>query len=324
MITNIIILVTLLILSAFFSASEVAFVSLTDSRVATMIKRKLPRAKLVKKLKSNPRRLLVTILIGNNIVNIAAASLATVVAADLFQSAVIGITTGVMTLLVLIFGEIVPKSYATNHVKKIVILSTPILYVFQMIGWPIVIIFEGLSNLLTGKHKPDRIYEEELKAMALLGKKQGTIEKDEEMILNRLFEMNDIEAGDIMTQKKKVKFLKDIMTIDEVADVIVGDPHTRFPIVHNNFDKVVGLVYAKDILAAFNDDTEDRSITKIMRPFFVVKMDIKIDRLMQIFQKKKIHMAVVVDEKGKNRGVVTLEDVLEELVGEIIDETDLE
>jgi len=290
MLTNIIILIILLILSAFFSATEVAFVSLTDSRVATMVKRKLSRAGLVQKLKSNPRRLLITILVGNNIVNIAAASFATVVAVGLFQSAVIGITTGVMTLLVLLFGEIIPKSYATNHVKKLAIWSAPILYIIQLIIWPVVVLFEILSNLLTGRHKPDKVYEEELKAMALIGKKQGTIEKDEEMILNNVFEMNDIEAGDIMTPKKKVKFLKDTMTIDEVADVIVGDPHTRFPIVHNNFDKVVGLVYAKDILAAFNNDTEDRSITKIMRPFFKVKIDVKIDRLMQIFQKKKIHI----------------------------------
>lgn len=324
MLINITILVILLILSAFFSATEVAFVSLTDSRVETMVKRKLPRALLVQKLKSNPRRLLVTILIGNNIVNIAAASLATVVATGLFESAVIGITTGVMTLLVLIFGEIIPKSYATNRVKKLAIWSAPILYFVQMIIWPVVILFEGLSNLLTGRHRPDKVYEEELKAMALIGKKQGTIEKDEEMILNRLFEMNDIEAGDIMTPKKNVKFLKDTLTIDEVADVIILDPHTRFPIVQNNFDKVVGLAYAKDILAAFHGETEDRSITKIMRPFFKVKMDVKIDRLMQIFQKKKIHMAIVVDEKGKNRGVVTLEDVLEELVGEIVDEMDIE
>ena len=128
MLTNLIILIVLLVLSAFFSATEVAFISLTDAKVATMVKRRLPRAKLIRKLKSKPRRLLVAILIGNNIVNIAAASLATIVTADLFDSAVLGITTGVMTLLVLIFGEIIPKSYAANYSKKFAIFSAPILY----------------------------------------------------------------------------------------------------------------------------------------------------------------------------------------------------
>ena len=323
MITNIIILVVLLACSAFFSAAEVAFVSLTDARVAALVKRKIPRAKLIKKLKSKPRRLLITVLIGNNLVNIGAASFATVVSAEFFRSGVVGITTGIMTFLILVFSEIVPKAYAINHKKRIARFSSPILYVLQIIAWPIIIFLEAITNLFAGKHEPDRIYEEELKAMALLGKYQGTIESGEELILNRLFELNDTSVEDVMTLRKDIKFLYDNMTIDEAADVIVKDPHTRFPVVNGTLDKVIGLAYAKDILVAFNDNNEDWSVKKIVRPSFEIKVDLKIDDLMKMFQKKKIHMALVKDKSGRTLGIVTLEDVLEELVGEIVDEHDI-
>ena len=324
MLVNILILVVLLACSAFFSASEVAFVSLTEARVAALVKRKIPRAQLIKKLKSKPRRLLITVLIGNNLVNIAAASFATVISVDFFKSAVVGITTGVMTFLILIFGEIVPKAYSINHKKRIATFSAPILYVLQIIAWPIIIFFEWITNIFAGKHEPDRIYEEELKAMAMLGKDQGTIESGEELILNRLFELNDTPVKDVMTSRKDVKYLSDNMTIDEAADVVVKDPHTRFPVVNGTLDKIIGLAYAKDILVAFNDNNEDWSVKKIVRPSFEVKVDLKIDDLMKMFQKNKIHMALVKDKSGKTLGIVTLEDVLEELVGEIVDEHDIQ
>jgi putative hemolysin len=323
MIIEIIILVFLLILSAFFSAAEVAFTTLTDARVEAIVKRKMPRARLIKKLKSNPRKLLVTILIGNNIVNIASASIATVVVTEFFQSAVIGITTGVMTFMVLVFGEILPKSYASNHPKRFAIVASPIIYFLGTVSWPIVIIFEKMTNFLAGKHKPDMVNEEELRAMARAGKKQGAIENDEEFILHRLFEMNDIKVGDIMTKRDKINYVRDNITIDEVADVMSDNPHTRYPVVNKNLDDVIGLTLAKDALAEFNNDHEDRSIKKIVRPILRVDVDMKIDRLMQKFQKEKTHMALVVDKKDKTLGLVTLENVLEELVGEIIDETDL-
>ncbi|HBU06961.1 MAG TPA: hypothetical protein DEB09_02665 [Candidatus Magasanikbacteria bacterium] len=322
MLVNIIILIILLALSAFFSASEVAFISLSDARVATMVKKKLPRAELIQKLKSQPRRLLITVLIGNNIVNIASASLATVIASDLFSSAIIGITTGVMTFLILVFGEITPKSYAASHRKKVAIIGAPLLYIVQKIFWPIIIFFEWLTNMFAGKHEPDQIHEDELKAMAVLGRNQGNIESGEEIILNRIFEMNDIETEDIMTKRKDIKFLTSNLTIDEAADVIAENPHTRFPVIEGSLDNIIGLAYTKDILVAFNDDHEDRSVKKIIRPFFQVEGNLKIDDLLHLFQKKKIHMALVKDINNKILGIVTLEDVLEELVGEIVDEHD--
>ncbi len=324
MITNLIILLVLLVLSAFFSAAEVAFVSLTDAKVKSMVKRKLPRAKKIKKLLENPRRLLVTILIGNNIVNIASASLATIVASEMFQSAVLGITTGVMTLLILIFGEIIPKSYATNHNKKFAIFSSPVLGFLQFILWPFIIVFEWMTNLFAGKQKLESISEEELKIMAQTGAQQGTIEKEEKQMIERLFQFNDITAEDIMTPRVNMVYLEDEMKIEEAAKIIKKSVHTRFPVISETPDNIIGYVHSRDMLLAYMQDKEKASIKKLVIPILRVPQQMKIDDLLHEFQKKQVHIALVQDEFGGTEGITTLEDVLEELVGEITDEHDVE
>ncbi len=324
MTTSIIILIILLALSAFFSAAEVAFVSLTDAKVETMVKRKLPRAKQIQKLKQNPRRLLVTILIGNNIVNIGSASFATVVAADLFASAVIGITTGVMTLLVLIFGEIIPKSYATNHNKKFAIFATPYLKLLQWITLPLVIIFEWLTNIFAGKHTQDNVSEEELKAMAIAAFKQGAIEEDEQAMIERLFKFNDITAEDIMTPRVKCIYLDAKMSIKDATKIVEKNPHTRFPVAEDSPDEIIGFAHSRDLLISYAHDAEQKSIKNIMHPILRVPKQMLIDDVLEEFQRSKTHIAVVMDEFGGTEGIITLEDVLEELVGEIADEHDIE
>jgi putative hemolysin len=324
MLTNSIALVILLALSAFFSASEVAFLSLTDAKVDTMVKKGVPRATRIRKLKQNPRRLLVTILIGNNIVNIAAASLATVVATAYFASGAIGIATGVMTMLVLIFGEIVPKSYATNHHKRFALFSEPFLRILQWVFFPLIILFEGLTTLFAGKHMPEKISEEELKAMAKAGAKQGTIEKEERVMLERLFEFNDITAEDIMTPRVQMQYLEQSISVEAAAKHIASHPHTRFPVVQDSPDTLVGFVHSRDVLLAYISETEHTSIESIVRPILRVPKQLPLDDLLKEFQKAQVHMAIVLDEYGGTEGVVTLEDVLEELVGEIVDEHDIE
>jgi len=324
MTTNLIILLVLLVLSAFFSASEVAFVSLTNAKVETMVKRKVPRAKKIKKLKENPRRLLVAILIGNNIVNIASASLATMVASEMFQSAVLGITTGVMTLLILIFGEIIPKSYAANHNKSFAVLSSPILSVLVIIFWPFIVVLEWLANFFAGRQRPESISEEELKIMAHAGVKQGTIEKKERQMIERLFQFNDITAEDIMTPRVNMMYLEDTMTIEEAEDVIKSTPHTRFPVIKDTPDNIIGYVHSRDLLLAYIQDKENASIKNVVLPILRVPKQMRIDDLLQEFQKKQVHIALVQDELGGTEGITTLEDVLEELVGEITDEHDVE
>ncbi len=323
MITNLIILVIFLLLSAFFSAAEVAFISLSDTKIDTMVKKGVKRAKKVQALKNNPRRLLVTILIGNNIVNIASASLATVVATGFFNSGAIGIATGIMTLLILIFGEIIPKSYAANHNKKFAIFSQPFLRGLQLILFPFVLIFEALTTMFAGKHAPEKISEEELRAMARAGAQQGTIEKGERAMIERLFLFNDITAEDIMTPRVQMAYIEDDVSIKDAAEYIKQHPHTRFPIVKDTPDNVTSFVHARDVLVSFLEKKKS-SLKNISHPILRVPKQLAIDDLLKEFQKAQVHLAVVLDEYGGTLGVVTLEDVLEELVGEITDEHDIE
>lgn len=317
------VLVIFLFLSAFFSAAEVAFLALSDAKVQSMAKRKLPRSKLIKKITKNRRQLLVTILIGNNIVNIASSSLATVVMANFFDSAVIGITTGVMTLLILIFGEIVPKSYANNHPKKFAIFSVRFLRLFQWITYPLVIVFEWITNLVAGKQVDERVSEEELRAIATASAKQGAIEKEEGKMIERLFAFNDISAEDIMTPRVHVVSIEDTDSIEEATDLIKENPFTRYPVTRESIDHIVGYVHARDILLAHHRDQENRPVKSIMHPIMAVPKQMPIDDVMKEFQTKQRHMAVVVDEYGGTEGIVTFEDIIEELVGEIADEHDI-
>lgn len=322
MTVNLIILLLLLILSAFFSAAEVAFVSLTKAKIEVMIKRQLPQAQRIKALKHNPRRLLVTILIGNNVVNIAAASLATIVANDIFDSAVLGITTGVMTLLVLIFGEIIPKSYAANYTKRFAIFAAPYLRMVEIVCTPISIIFEKLTDIFAGKQREEWVSEDELRSLASTGAQQGTIEHDERAMIERLFTLNDLTAEDVMTPRSNIISIQKNLSVDAAADIISNTTHTRFPIIDKTVDRITGFVHSRDVLNAIQDDKENTLIQSLIHPILRIKKDERLDSLLRAFQRENIHMAVVTDAKDKTCGVVTLEDVLEELVGEITDEHD--
>ncbi|KKW42847.1 MAG: hypothetical protein UY92_C0003G0053 [Candidatus Magasanikbacteria bacterium GW2011_GWA2_56_11] len=318
------ILILLIAASAFFSASEIAFVSLSNAKVDDMVRRSVPRSRLIQKLKSEPRRLLITVLIGNNLVNIGASSLATVLFARLFQSTAVGITTGIMTLAILIFGEIVPKAYATNHNKKIAALAAPILRALAWMFHPLVVIFGYLTTALAGAPKEESITENEVRALVLAGSRQGTIEKEEQAIIERLFAFNDITAEDIMTPRVNVAYIEDASTIAQAAAVIARNPHTRFPVVHETPDDIIGFVHSRDVLLALNQDRDADPVTKIVRPIIAIPKQMRLDDLMREFQKKKTHLAVVLDEFGGTEGIATLEDVIEELVGEITDEYDVD
>lgn len=324
MLINIIILLLLLASSAFFAASELTFFSLSNAKVSAMIKRKLPRAEVIEKLKKNQRRLLITILIGNNLTNIFAASYATIVIESFFPNSVLGITTGVMTLLILTFGEIVPKAYAGNHPRQTAIVAAPLLVVLGWIFYPIILFFEWFSNLLTGKQKIEKISAEEVQALASTSISQGVFSREEGMIMHRVFRFNDIVAEDVMTNLSKVVFVDDNFTLGQVAELVKVNKHTRFPVVHGGQDNIVGIVHAKDLFVALAEKGSDDVIVNHMFPIFSVSTGMPIDELLTLFQKKRSHMAVVKDVRNKVVGIITLEDVLEELVGEIADEHDTE
>jgi magnesium and cobalt exporter, CNNM family len=335
MTTQIIILFVLLVMSAVFSGIELAFFSLSDIKVRNLVDKKIKNATKVKKLKDNPEKLLITILIGNNVVNIGAASLATVLATDLFGSSGVGIATGVMTFLVLVFGEITPKSIANAKNEKISLLMARPLILLMYILYPIIVILELITKLiskLTGAEEGALVSEEELKTMAKMGVEEKAIEGYEGEMISKVFELNDITASDIMTVKSEMKVLDSKMKLCDALPEISSSPFSRIPIYENDKDNIIGVVYAKDVLKEGSkciadpdkyDDENMKVIDVSRKPLFIPGNEL-INDLLKDFQKRHVQISLVVDESGSLLGLVTLEDVLEELVGEIIDETDIE
>lgn len=324
MILYFIILILLIILSAFFSASEVAFVSLNEAKIETMVRSKLPNAELIKKLKNNSRRLLITILIGNNMMSVAAASLATIIAEQLFHSAIIGITTGIMTIVMLIFADMIPKSYASNYPKNVVMFTAPYLRILQWLLFPLIILLEKFTHIFAGKQNPPQISEDELRAFAAVSIRQGAIEKRKGIMLEKLFKFSDITAKDIMTPRTDMLYMKKNSNIAEAIEIVNKYQHTRYPVCDKSPDVIIGFVHARDLLTYYEEkNTQKISIEKIIRPILSVPKQMPISELLKEFQKKQTQIAHVLDEYGGTEGIVTLEDVLEELVGEITDEHDV-
>ena len=316
-----ILLVVLIILSAFFSGVETAFISLSTVKLRKMISRKEKNAELVARLKSNPQRILITVLIGNNLVNIAAASIATIIAVDIFESNVIGITTGLMTLIILIFGEITPKSISIRYNEKISRLTARLLLWIEYLFMPITWLFEKIYPR-KGLRVP-AITEEELRIMASIGVEEGTVQKREAEIIKKVFQLNDITAEDVMTPRSRIFVLKENKKIRSIKNKIINSPFSRIPIYKKNTDHVTGIIYKNDALIYLARKGGDMTLKEIAKePIFVPESKF-IDELMRELQAKHTHLAIVVNEYGEVVGLVTLEDIIEELVGEIVGETDI-
>ncbi len=316
-----IILVILILFSAFFSGVETAVFSLSDIKLKKMVSRKEKNAKLVAKLKSNPQRLLITILIGNNVVNIAAASLATVIVAGIFNSSVVGITTGVMTLIILIFGEITPKSLSIKYNEKVCRLVAKPLFIIEQILLPVVWLFERVYPK-RGLRVP-AITEEELRIMASVGVEEGTVQRREAEIIKKVFQLNDITAEDVMTPRSEVYALEENKKLKSVKNKIINSIYSRIPIYEESIDHITGILYKDDALIHLAKKGADIRLKEIARQAIFIPESQFIDELMREFQRKHIHMAVVVNEYGEVVGIATLEDIIEELIGEIVDETDI-
>ncbi|MFC1691082.1 hemolysin family protein [Nanoarchaeota archaeon] len=324
--SQIILLASMIILSGFFSGSELALFSLSRLRLKHLLKNNVKGAKTLEKLKKNPQRLLITILIGNNIVNVGASALATAIAIELSMNFAVGIATGVMTLLILIFGEITPKSLATTHREKIsIIVAKPIL-ILQTMLLPIVILFEIFTNLMTrasGKKEKPLVTEEELKTYVSIGSEIGQINESESEMIHRIFKFDDLEAKDVMTPRNKMICAPEDTKIKDIGKFFQKEGHSRIPIYKDNLDYINGFVHLFDVQRAMQDvKRKSKEIKTIKRPILFVPESKKLDSLLRFFQRKKAHIAMVVDEFGTNIGLITIEDVLEEIVGEIIDETE--
>lgn len=327
MMGGLITLFVLILFSAFFSGSETALTSISKLRLHKLVKEKKRGANTLSKLRSEPSRMLTTILIGNNVVNIWASVLAASLAIEYFKnlsssSLFIGIVTGIMTLVVLVFGEIVPKTIAIRNVEKIALFVAPIILVFEFIFKPIAFVLRYITKplvFLFGRSGDRSVTEDEIRMIISAGGEAGVIEQEEQEMISSIFEFGDTTVSEVMTPRPDIKAISFDKGLKELLFLIRQVGHSRIPVYEGNFDNIVGVVYTKDLIAK-----DGNKLSDYIRPVLVVPETKKIDDLMRQMQSARSHLAVAVDEYGITSGIVTLEDLIEEIVGEIHDEFEKE
>ena len=324
---EIISLIVLIALSGFFSGLEVALVGTTRSKVRQMLNEKLPGAISLDKLKSNPSRMMASVNLGNNLVNVASTALATDIALKMFESAGLAIVIGVMTFLILIFGEITPKTYCNANAAKIALRYSRVLLVFSYAFYPIVWMFEkiakGIINLTGSTEEPPRLTEEEIKGVIEQGLQDKAIEKQESELVHGALNFDDIIIRSVMTPRTKMFTLNSKMLLFEALPMINKSGFSRIPIYGKNQDEIIGIVNVRDVLKCLEKEEKMISLQQISRKPIFVSQEKKVNDLLKEMQGRKSHMAIVLDEFGGVEGCVTLEDLVEEIVGEIHDETDV-
>lgn len=321
-------MVILVLMSGFFSASETAFSSLNKVKLKAMIKdgEKNKKVERALELSENYDVVLSTVLIGNNIVNIACTSIAT-----LFFTGLLGdnsdlgatVSTIVMTIVVLIFGEVTPKTYAKEKADKVVVAITPIIRAFIIIFSPLNVFFKAWKKLMNKVFKTggvETITEEELKTYVDEAHTGGEIDENESELIRSSIEFDDIDVSDILVPRVDVEAVDKYASLSEIEAVFNRTNFSRLPVYIDDIDSIVGVIHHRDFEAARKRNL--KSLRTILKPVPAVSPDTKISKLLRIFQKNKTHLAVVIDEFGGTEGIVTLEDILEELVGEIWDEHD--
>ena len=319
----IIAMVACVICSAFFSATETAFSSYNRTRIKTLAEKGSKRASLVLKLSENYDKLLSTILIGNNIVNIAAASLGTVMFVKIYGDIGATISTVVITVVVLIFGEISPKSIAKDFPEKFAMFSAPIIRFLIGILLPVNFLFTMWKKFLSLFFKDkgdDKMSQEELLMLVDEVQEEGSIDDSEGNLLRNAIEFSDLRAEEILTHRVDIESLSVDSSKEEIADMFATSKFSRLLVYKDDIDNIVGVLHIKDFYT--KDGITDKSVEEIMTtPIFIHKTE-KASSLLKRLQTEKSHIAVVLDEFGGTLGIVTMEDILEELVGEIWDEHD--
>ncbi len=317
----------LLCLSAFFSASETALMSLSKIRLIHMLEEKVKGASVIDRLRENPSKLLGTILVGNNLVNIGASSIATVLAIKYFGDTGVGIATGITTVLVLIFGEITPKALAAQKSEKIsLIVARPISILAYLLS-PIVFVFTQIAGFFMQIMGCERsanlpsITEEELKSMVNLGEEEGVIEDHEKTMICNVFDFGDQLIKDVMIQRMDIVAININATYDEIVKVIKTEQYSRYPIYNKRIDNIVGILNVKELV--YRDSEEVFDMKKfVKKPYYTFEF-MNTSELFNEMKKHRTHMAIVLDEYGGTAGIVTMEDLVEEIVGDISDEYDM-
>ena len=310
--------------SAFFSASETAFTTLNRIRLKTEAEAGDSRAALVLSIAENYDKMLSTILIGNNIVNIASASLATIVFTHVLGDAGVSVSTAVMTVIVLIFGEISPKNLAKEHPEAFARFSAPFLRLLITILTPINFIFsqwKKLLNKIFKKKSDNRMTQEELKTIVDEAQSEGGIDEEKGELIRSAIEFDDLTADDILTPRVDIVGIDEECPFQEISDIFLKNTYSRLPVYSDCIDNIIGIVPEKDYFSAQKSGISD--IKQVMKKVLYISRTVKISDLLRTLQKTKSHMAIVVDEFGGTEGLVTMEDIIEELVGDIWDEHDV-
>lgn len=320
------ILIGLLALSAFFSSSETAMMTVNKIRVRNLAEAGLSHAEVLAKILDNQSKMLSAILIGNNIVNISASALMTVIVTQTFGNQYVGVATGFLTLLVLIFGEITPKTSATLYSETVALRFAKPIYLIMQALTPVIFIVDKMSLVvLKALHidpnkKQDAITEDELRTIVEVSHEEGVIESDEKKMIYNVFDFGDSVAKDIMVPRIDMTFIDVNATYEEMLEVFRQEKYTRYPIFEDTTDNVVGIINIKDLILIEHD--KDFNLRDYLRePLYTYEFK-KTAELMVELRKTQNNIAIVLDEYGATAGLITLEDMLEEIVGEIRDEYD--
>jgi putative hemolysin len=322
-------IVFLIGLSAFFSSSEIAMFSLAPHRVDSMVEDGLPGAESMAELKSNPHRLLVTILVGNNIVNIAMSSIATgLFALYLSQGAAVAAATFGITALVLLFGESAPKSYAVENTESWALRIARPLQIAELVLLPLVVLFDHLTrvvNRITGGRsaiESTYVTRDEIRDIIKTGEREGVIEEDERQLLQRVFRFNNTIAKEVMTPRLDMTAVSKDADIEEALETAIQSSHARVPVYEGSLDNIIGVVHIRDLVRDLNygeGESEELTLESLIEPTLHVPESKNVDELLAEMRKNRMHMVIVIDEFGTTEGLVTMEDLTEEIVGEILE-----
>jgi CBS domain containing-hemolysin-like protein len=321
------VLAVLIGLSGFFSGLEVALVGIRKSKVVQLYNEGKKGSKALHKLKMNPSWMMSSVNLGNNLVNVGASALATSTAIRLFGNDGLGIAVGVMTFLILVFGEITPKTYCNANATRVALRYAPILLAFSYAFYPVVKFFEvitkGVVKITGSSHTPPPITEDDIRGVIDQGLEEKAIEKDEMELVHGALKFDDTVIRSVMTPRTKMFSLNSKMLLFEALPQINQKGYSRIPIFNDTADDVVGFIHVRDVLKELEKDNKMVTLEEIARKPVFASQEKMISSLLKEMKGRKTHMAIVIDEHGGVEGLVTLEDLLEEIVGEIEDETDL-
>jgi len=324
---QIVLFIFLFIWSAFFSGTEIALMSLPDHKLSSLLKQKKFWAKCLKKIKQNNDKLLITILIWNNLVNVYTAALATTIAiwiaekSWLPQTQAVWIATWIITFLLLLFWEIIPKSFATKNSATISLFVAPIYKILMLLLFPIIYVIEIIIRVFSWSEKVNKMTDEEIESFIDMGRKAWTLQKEEHEKIRNILEFSDILVEEIMIPRVKIDRISFSSTVWEALDYYLKHTHSRIPVYNNTIDKIDFFVTIRDLIwQDKNKKISELNLTKVLK----VPLNQPINKLLKIFQNTQTHLAIVIDEYGWVAWLITLEDILEEIFWEIRDETDNE